>query len=243
MALDVISVQNMRESDRLTIEGGISSLELMHRAAQGIFDAVYKHHGWNGKIVIIIGSGNNGGDGSALSTILKEHGYEVRLQTLSDHFSEDNSYYLSKARDMGINLVTSDTIEDADIIVDCILGTGFKGEPTGGARILIDEINKYKDNHGTYVVSADINSGLNGDTGEYISAVKSDLTVVIGCHKTGILEARGSGIIEELELALIGIDAAYQENYLLSQDEWVDKGLPMDENIRKVELEGVTYYR
>ena len=243
MALDVISVQNMRESDRLTIEGGISSLELMQRAAQGIFDSVDKHHGWSGKTVIVIGSGNNGGDGSALSVILKNKGYDVTIQTLSDHFSKDNSYYLGKARDIGIEVITSDVISEADIIVDCILGTGFRGEPTGGPRTLIDEINKHKAANGTYVVSADINSGLNGDTGEYIVAVESDLTVVIGCHKKGIMEARDTSIVNQIDLALIGINAAYKEDYLLSDEEWNIKGFPADNTITKIEVEGVTYYR
>ena len=55
--LDCISVENMRLSDAMTIEKYVPSLELMHRAAMGVFQAV----DWQGRIAIVVGSGNNGG--------------------------------------------------------------------------------------------------------------------------------------------------------------------------------------
>ena len=54
-----ISVENMRLSDAMTIEKYVPSLELMHRAAMGVFRAAH----WHGKVAIVVGSGNNGGDG------------------------------------------------------------------------------------------------------------------------------------------------------------------------------------
>ena len=68
--LDCISVQNMRDSDNYTIANFVSSLELMHRAAYG----VYLSGQWQGSTAIVVGSGNNGGDGYALSCILAENG-------------------------------------------------------------------------------------------------------------------------------------------------------------------------
>ena len=69
----VISVAEMREADRRTIEGGVPSKELMRRAAQGVYDA--NERGWEGKRTLIIcGSGNNGGDGYALAAIMKDQG-------------------------------------------------------------------------------------------------------------------------------------------------------------------------
>ena len=66
-------------------------------------------------------------------------------------------------------------------IVDCIFGTGFKGEVKDPAKSAIRKINE----SGAYVVSADINSGLNGDTGLGNLYVISDLTVSIGTYKYG----------------------------------------------------------
>ena len=61
-----ISVENMRLSDAYTIENLVPSLELMYRAAYGVYKAV----NWSGKTAIVVGSGNNGGDGFALAWIL-----------------------------------------------------------------------------------------------------------------------------------------------------------------------------
>ena len=77
----------------------------------------------------------------------------------------------------------STDFSDYDIIVDCIFGTGFKGVARGIAGDIIDKIN---DSNKT-VISVDINSGLNGDTGFGEKVVKSDLTVSIGYLKTGLL--------------------------------------------------------
>lgn len=71
--------------------------------------------------------------------------------------------------------------ESVDILVDCILGTGFTGAPRGIPADAIRAINVSS----TFVVSVDINSGLDGDNGEAELAVRSDLTVSIGFYKTG----------------------------------------------------------
>jgi NAD(P)H-hydrate epimerase len=76
--IDCISVENMRQSDTYTIENFVPSLELMYRAAYGVFESV----DWHGKIAIIAGSGNNGGDGYALACILKDQGYDCTVYFL-----------------------------------------------------------------------------------------------------------------------------------------------------------------
>lgn len=90
---DVVSVKNMRESDAHTIAEHTTSAELMHRAAQGIFDAVQ----FNGRVAIVCGKGNNGGDGYALACILLEHGITPTVFRVSDKFSPDGLYYYKTA--------------------------------------------------------------------------------------------------------------------------------------------------
>ena len=88
-----------------------------------------------------------------------------------------------------------------DVIVDCILGTGFQGEVRGTAKDAIEAINT----SGAYVISVDINSGMNGDTGEATLAVKSDLTVSIGYIKNGLVTESAKRYISDLVNVDIGI--------------------------------------
>lgn len=198
---NAISVKKMRESDAYTIKNFVSSRELMLRAAYGVYNFVR----WEGKkVAIISGSGNNGGDGYALATILADHGIIPHIFRTSEKFSDDGLYYYKLALEKAIpSEILSEDQDFAiyDIVVDCILGTGFNGNPRGLAATAISAIN----NSSAYVVSVDINSGMNGDSGEAELAVKSDLTVSIGYYKTGLFLGKAPELIGDLVNANIGI--------------------------------------
>lgn len=194
---DAISVKRMRESDAFTIANLVPSKELMYRAAMGIFNAAK----WHGKIAIVCGSGNNAGDGYALACILIDSGVIPTLIRVSDKFSDDGKYYYDMATSKGVKESDSLDLSGYDFVVDCLLGTGFCGEPRGKYAEAINAINTSR----AYVISADINSGLNGDTGESILAVKSDLTVSIGYYKTGMFLGNAPSLIEKLVNVDIGI--------------------------------------
>jgi len=234
---NVISVENMRKSDEHTIATSVPSLELMRRAAEGIRSS----HDFGGSTLIVVGSGNNGGDGFALAEILLSEGKDVTVLSVTDHYSKDSTYYMERCKDRGLQLLQfepgKDMMKGFDTIVDCLLGTGFKGEVRGIYRAAIEEINAA----GSFVISADINSGMNGDTGEAFQAVKSDITVTIGCHKTGILLARNGEYINKVICAYIGIEPVYGENYLLTPDEWKKKGFPEDKD--QITENGIIYFR
>lgn len=207
-----VSVATMRASDAYTIAHFAPGRELMRRAAQGIFDAadaaLANMGGWQGKCVAIIaGSGNNGGDGYALAGILAGHGVRASIFCVSEKFSEDGRYYYEQALAEGVPAgpflpgAGAESLAGYDLIVDCILGTGFAGTPRGAAAEAIRAINASS----AFVVSADINSGMNGDTGEAVLAVRSDLTVSIGFYKSGLFLGRAPELIGELVNVDIGI--------------------------------------
>ena len=202
----VLSVAQMRQADADTIANGTPSVELMRRAAQGIFDA---YDGWKGaKTLVICGSGNNGGDGYALAQILAGHGFDVEILRVSEKFSDDGRYYYEKCLALGIPAFAYDASFDVSgygILVDCMLGTGFAGVPREPVAEVIRRVNEAKEK-GAFVVSADINSGMNGDTGEAELAVKSDLTVSIGYLKHGLLQGRAQELIGRLVNVEIGIE-------------------------------------
>ena len=210
----VVTVQNMRESDAYTIENGVTSAELMHRAAQGIFDAVR----FTGRVAIICGAGNNGGDGYALACILCEHGITPTIFRATEKFSKDGMYYYHTAMSLGAeegNLHVPAPFTGFDIVVDCLLGTGFKGEVRGEMKDIIEEINACP----AYIISADINSGINGDTGEAAVAVNSDMTVSIGAYKTGMFLGDAPYFIGGLRNADIGITFVRDEYYAVDWEQ------------------------
>ncbi len=201
MNYETVSVQQMRDYDRYTIENICPSKTLMFRAAKGIYESA----DWKTKrIAVICGSGNNGGDGYALAGILKCEGEDVTIIRTGDRFSEDGKYYYNIAIGSGVRdiMLNQDTdLSQYDILVDCLLGTGFTGDVRGNILCAIEKINSAS----AYVVSADINSGMNGDTGEGEVIVKSDLTVSIGFVKRGMISDNAKRYIKELVNVDIGI--------------------------------------
>ena len=165
------------------------------------------------KTLIVCGSGNNGGDGYALAGILRAQGHDVTLLRVTEKFSEDGKYYYDRCLAAGVQeaALSDDCRMDGenfipyDVLVDCILGTGFTGIPREDVAAVIHGINEAK-SRGTYVISADINSGMNGDTGEAEIAVQSDLTVSIGYFKQGLFRGRAKELIGELVNTDIGIE-------------------------------------
>lgn len=212
--IDCISVENMRLSDAYTIANYVPSLELMHRAARGVYLAC----DWAAPVAIVAGSGNNGGDGFALSCILREKGIDCTVFTLSNRLSADSSFYAEKATSAGVPVKPFEPgcLDDFATVVDCLLGTGFGGTPRENYRCAIEQINA----SGSFVVSVDINSGMNGDTGEAETAVRSDLTVTIGFVKNGLVTENAGKYIGRLVCADIGIRLLKEENKIDTPEEW-----------------------
>lgn len=213
---DVITVETMRESDAHTIEKYVPSRELMRRAAMGVYQAV----DWHGRVGILAGGGNNAGDGYALAGILVQRGIPCTVYLVSEKFSEDGKFYYDQAVKKGVEMVSFTGEEDLssfDILVDCLLGTGFSGPVRGRFQQAIQAMNQAR----VFVVSVDINSGMNGDTGKGELMVKSDLTVTIGSLKAGMFLGDAVWQIGKLVVADIGIRLIREDFFLASPDEVV----------------------
>lgn len=198
--IPITDVKTMRERDAATIAGGISGRELMRRAGEGILAS----HEWRGRVAIVCGSGNNAGDGYVLALLLLKRGIDATLILLGDRFSKDGAYYFEQCRKAGVPVqayTESTVLSGYETIVDCIYGTGFRGEPTGLDAHAIRAINQ----SGAFVISADINSGLNGDNGQGELCVRSNLTVSIGTYKAGLFLGRAKDVIGARKNVDIGI--------------------------------------
>lgn len=214
-----ISVETMRMSDAYTIAHFVPSLQLMHRAAMGVYLAAK----WTGKIAIVVGSGNNGGDGYALACILQDKGYECGVYYLGQKRSQDSEFFAAAAAAQGIPIIPFDpkALSEYDTLVDCLLGTGYAGPLRPQYREAIEAINASD----AYVISVDINSGMNGDTGEAEIAVRSDLTVTIGFVKNGLVAPQAEKYIARLVCADIGIVLTGQDVTSITPPAWVDPNI------------------
>lgn len=207
----VMSVKEMRDADSYTIKNFINSKELMYRAGEAIFYVA----DWNigDKVLILAGSGNNAGDGYVVADLLNIEGIDVEILLIKDKFSEDGKYYFNICNQKGIKYSVLDDGTDYntlfekfnsyDYILDCIYGTGFVGEVREPVYSVIKAVNDSK----AIVVSADINSGMNGDTGESNICINSDLTVSIGFLKKGLITDEAKKHIGKLVNMDIGIVA------------------------------------
>lgn len=205
----VLSVKEMRDANAYTIKNFVDSKELMYRAGEAIFYV----GDWNigGKVLIAAGSGNNAGDGYVVADLLNIEGIEVEILLIKDKFSEDGKYYFNRCLQKDIKYTVLDENADYntlrgkfdsyDYVLDCIYGTGFTGEVREPVYSLIKALNDSK----ASIVSADINSGMNGDTGESNICVNSDLTVSIGFLKKGLVSEEGKKHIGKLVNMDIGI--------------------------------------
>ena len=213
-----ISVETMRLSDEYTIANLVPSLTLMYRAARG----VYLAHSWQGRTAIVAGSGNNGGDGFALACILKEEGFDCAVFTLSSRLSADSAYYAAKAETLGVPVepFVPGCLNGFSTVVDCLLGTGFQGGVRDSYRSAIEQINASD----AFILSVDINSGMNGDTGACEICVRSDLTVTIGFVKQGLVTEAAGGCMKKLVCADIGIVLVKEEGCLAPETcpGWLD---------------------
>ncbi len=219
--MKVVSVAQMRELDRRTIEEyNTPPEELMERAGSGVAATVehvadiiaYK----DPQIHLIAGRGNNGGDAFAAARHLHEYGFSVLvwLAGSANELKGESLQHLSRLRAAGIEieeLPTKQHWEDAlrdgpqgEIIVDGVLGVGVSGPARGPAVGAIQYINACS-NH-AHVISIDVPSGLDADTGvAHGEAVKADVTATIGLPKKGLSEPAALEFVGTVDVVDIGI--------------------------------------
>jgi len=182
----VLTVENTRKVEHLANEGGISFLQLMENAGAYCARIIRKTFENSNKrnVLVICGKGRNGGDGFVIARKLMENGYNVTVMMAMGLPSDsESSEMLSRVRAMGITVVyyTDNGIadkyfENSQIIVDCIFGIGFHGETDSLTKSLFNKIN----NSSATVISIDIPSGLEGDSGKITEdCVKADMTIAV----------------------------------------------------------------
>ena len=190
----------VRELDRLTREEfSIPGITLMERAGDAAYQLLLAKWPEAKNILVLCGPGNNGGDGYILAGLAQADGLFIKLRQVGDHqkLTGDALLAADKCIINGLQplpLINED-IDDYDVIVDALLGTGLDRQVTGQWQEVINAINS----HNTPVLSLDIPSGLNADTGSIMGcAVKADATMTFIGLKQGLITGQGVEYTGEL---------------------------------------------
>lgn len=203
----LVNAREMKECDKNTIEYyGIPSAVLMERAALAIFHEIQSRFDPDcGKILIVCGAGNNGGDGFATARILHLAGYEAEYMFPMEEtkmtpetkaqYQIIKKYIVPECRNFVQNRYA--------VIVDALFGIGLSRKVEGELGTLLDHLNRSQ----AFKIAADIASGISADTGQLLgTAFRADLTVTFGFAKIGQLLYPGAAFTGELVVADIGID-------------------------------------
>ncbi|HEU4585896.1 MAG TPA: NAD(P)H-hydrate epimerase, partial [Gemmatimonadaceae bacterium] len=200
------------ELDERSIAGGIPSRALMQRAGAAAAGEIARlvRAAPHGTVVIFAGSGNNGGDGWVVARALGAAGVRVEVIAVGETRTADAraERELAESEPL-VSVVSLDDRERAapsgatGIVVDALLGTGAKGAPHEPAATAIARIAQLRE-WGATIVSLDIPSGVDADTGSSDGAVRADVTLTFGTVKRGLLVARAAaGRVVLLDIGLV----------------------------------------
>jgi NAD(P)H-hydrate epimerase len=200
----LLDAEQMRATDAWAIETrGVPSLELMEHAAEGLADVVQRHAP-AGRIAVVCGKGNNGGDGLAAARLLRQAGREVDVLLVwpGEWLQGDAKTMLDKLPGPKPEEFDGARLKGVHVIVDALLGTGFEGAPRKPADKVIAAINDAK----ARVIAADVPSGVNASTGQVEGdAVDALATATFHRGKPGLWIAPGKGFAGIVEVVDIGI--------------------------------------
>lgn len=207
--MKTVSVKEMLELDRVAIEDrGIPSIALMENAGRAVSEIALRELKdiKDKKVAIFCGGGNNGGDGFVAARYLFNKGINVSVYLIGRRASLKNDPKINaEALDnIGVEIreISAPISVDHGLIIDAIFGIGLKGKVKEPARSIISDLNKKL----ITIISADVPSGLDADTGEILGvAVKAGITVTMQFPKQGFYKDKGPEYTGKIIVVDIGI--------------------------------------
>ncbi len=233
--MKVLNADEMRRAEQECAEAGISTDMLMENAGKAVADkvqqvlfGVYRKH-----ILLLIGPGNNGGDGLVAARHLHDWGAKVHLILLGRGVEDDPN--LKLVRERGIDCYQDLTnldrlLPSTSAVVDAMFGTG-RSRPLGGVfkQALERVAEAKKGRQGLKIIALDLPSGLDADTGDCDPVcLCSDYTITLGFPKPGLYNSPGAGRAGLITVVDIGIPEHLAKGVTteLITDEWARLALP-----------------
>jgi ADP-dependent NAD(P)H-hydrate dehydratase / NAD(P)H-hydrate epimerase len=213
----VLNTEQMREADRRTIDDiGIPSIVLMENAgrqAVAAMEAAFEDLAAS-RVAVVCGRGNNGGDGFVVARTLVQRGVDTAVFLLGSvaEVRGDARANLEVLGRLGMTVVEITNaqewelnftqISDCDLVVDAILGTGFRGKLSGLLETVVADVNAL----GVPIVAIDLPTGVSADTADVDGpAVEASMTVTLGAPKIPLVLPPADAHAGDLVIADIGI--------------------------------------
>lgn len=220
----VVTVEQMRAIEQAADASGLTYDKMMENAGKSIATAILEYwpeaERWS--VAILVGPGNNGGDGLVVGHYLQEAGSKVSVYLTRDRTDEDENLQriirhgcpVTSAEKDTRHKVLRDLITTTDLLVDSVFGTGFKPPIKGDSKNILAFVNKVLEERvsAPYIVAVDCPSGIDCDTGEIAGeSLVADLTVTLAAAKPGLLRFPGAGYVGEILVGDIGIPPSQKE--------------------------------
>ncbi len=232
--MKIVNTEEMRHIETAADAGGLTFEQMMENAGRAVAEAI---DAWLGAeathVLVLVGPGNNGGDGLVAARHLVEMGATVNLYVWKRKTKGDKNWDLAQAQDIPVTLMREDedlqqlrtSLLQADVVVDALLGTGVTRPIRGELKRLLDQARTVvlqrrqlvdgplvalaeglAEADPPVVVALDVPSGLNSDSGVLDPvALPADMTVTLAAVKRGHVLFPGAGAVGKLVVADIGI--------------------------------------
>ena len=225
--MKIVTSAQMRLIEERCEASGVSTDTLMERAGLAVARRVRHHLGHLAgvHVLVLVGRGNNGADGLVAAAHLRRWGADVTAYVCLERPAPDA--WLDRARASGVVIIhaaSDDTLQElngaldpAHAVIDAVLGTGRSRPIEGRLGTILQAVgDSAAKRYGPRVISVDLPSGLDADTGvSDPSALDADVTVALGYPKLGLYSPGARERSGEVEVADIGIPAGMDDNVTL----------------------------
>lgn len=214
----ILTVEQMQAFEKQADEGGLSYGQMMENAGRSVAEAILNRLPSlaGQRVVILAGSGNNGGDGLVAGHHLSEAGAEVSVYLATARGDDDP--HLERLKERGLLIaeagedqrhrVLKNSLAGADVVIDALLGTGLRLPLRGGVQEVLASVQSALGARESrpFVVAVDCPSGLDCDNGDIAQeTLAADLTVTLAAAKQGLLRFPGAEKVGELVVGDIGM--------------------------------------
>lgn len=208
MEIPSLTTGQMVEVDRLMIEEyGILLIQMMENAGRNLAELARRMLGGDlrgRRVALLCGRGNNGGGGMVAARHLHNRGAKVSATLVGDPIGlkEIPAHQWDILQSMALTQADEPDLNQADLIIDAIIGYGLTGDPRGAAADWIRRVNAA----GRPVLALDAPSGLNATTGlPGQPCIQATATLTLALPKTGLVNQSGRLVTGRLFLADIGV--------------------------------------